>query len=238
LSSQLTTLIELQTIDSELDQINLKRKELPEKKAVMDQELEQANQNLEAEKARLEEAIKFHRQKEDDLKKGLDGLKRTKERLHEVKTNKEYQAMLKEVENIEKLNGGSEDEIIRALEVLDRTRKEVQEKEKEQADFHKIFEKNTEQIDKELGAIDQDLENLQEKREKLQVLISPDLLKRYERIRTRRNGRAVVPVWKGICGGCNMSITPQMYIELQKRDDMMQCPYCSRIIYWDKNRNE
>jgi hypothetical protein len=119
----------------------------------MDQELEQANQNLEAEKARLEEAIKFHRQKEDDLKKGLDGLKRTKERLHEVKTNKEYQAMLKEVENIEKLNGGSEDEIIRALEVLDRTRKEVQEKEKEQADFHKIFEKNTEQIDKELGAI-------------------------------------------------------------------------------------
>jgi predicted nucleic acid-binding Zn-ribbon protein len=238
LNEQIILLVDLQKIDSELDRITVRKKELPEKKAALEEGLKQACVKFDNERKRLDEAVQNHKQKEDNLKRGIENLKRTKERLLEVKTNKEYQAMLKEIELIEKKNGECEDEIIFALEAIDTAKRELKDKEKELADYRQAYEGETNQIEKEIGTIDQDFESAIQKKESIQASIGKDLLKRYETIKARRNGRAVVPVWKGICDGCHMNLPPQMYIELQKTEELMQCPYCSRIIYWDKNYNE
>jgi uncharacterized protein len=155
-----------------------------------------------------------------------------------VKTNKEYQAMLKELEVLEKKNSECEDEIIYALEEMDKSKTRVAEKEKEVLAFKQSCSKDLTQIELELDTIDQEFERLSKEREKLEASLSKDLLKRYETIKSRRNGRAVVPVWKGVCDGCHMNIPPQMYIELQKAEELMECPFCSRIIYWDKDYHE
>ncbi len=80
---------------------------------------------MQEQRSKLDLANKAHRDKEDALKKGLEGLKKTKERLLEVKTNKEYQAMLKEIENINEKNSHIEDEIIRLLEEIDKVKLEL-----------------------------------------------------------------------------------------------------------------
>ena len=67
----------------------------------------------------------------------------------------------------------------------------------------------------------------------LKEQIAADMLKRYDMIKSRSNGLAVVSAWKEICAGCHMNIPPQMYIELQKDVDIQYCPHCNRIIYWE-----
>lgn len=238
MNEQLSLLIDLQKIDLELDRITIRKKELPEKKAALEEGLRQACDKFENERKRLDEAAKNHKQKEDALKKGVENLKRTRDRLLEVKTNKEYQAMLKEIELIEKNNSECEDEIIIALDAIDAAKRELKDKEKELADYRQTYEQEASRIAKEIDTIDRDFETARQKREGIQASVNKDLLKRYETIKARRNGRAVVSVWKGICDGCHMNIPPQMYIELQKTEELLQCPFCSRIIYWDKNHDE
>ena len=60
------------------------------------------------------------------------------------------------------------------------------------------------------------------------------LLKRYELLRSRRNGQALAGVTDGVCKGCFMNIPPQLFIELQKEEEMLSCPSCNRIMFHEK----
>ncbi len=104
MDKQLSYLIELQKLDLNIDKINVKKRELPEKIAQMDEEFRTYIANMDESKKKFEELNKRHGEKEDKLRRGIDTLKKTKERLLEVKTNKEYQAILKEIETIESKN--------------------------------------------------------------------------------------------------------------------------------------
>jgi predicted nucleic acid-binding Zn-ribbon protein len=150
----------------------------------------------------------------------------------EVKTNKEYQAMLKEMETIENKNSEIEDEIISGLDQIDRMRAEVRAKEKDFETRRSQYEKEKKKIEKEINQLDQDLHDSEKRTDVLRKQIRDELLKRYETIKGRRNGVAVALVWKEVCGGCHMNIPPQMYIELQRSSELLTCPNCNRIVYW------
>jgi hypothetical protein len=232
LDKQLSYLIELQKLDLNIDKINVKKKELPEKIVEMDEEFRTCSTSLDESKNKFEELNKRHSEKEDKLRRGIDTLKKTKERLLEVKTNKEYQAILKEIETIENKNSENEDEIISALEELDHVRIELKTKEKDFDVYRSQYEKEKKKIEGEIRQLDIDLSEYMQISNELTRKIRKELLKKYETIKGKRNGRAVVFVWKEVCGGCHMNIPPQLYIELQRSTDLLYCPNCNRIIYW------
>ena len=78
--------------------------------------------------------------------------------------------------------------------------------------------------------------NWSSKRKKFDALVpglKPDVRRRYEMIKVRRNGVAVVSARSAICSGCNMNLPPQLFNELQRSDELIYCPNCNRIIYWE-----
>lgn len=75
---------------------------------------------------------------------------------------------------------------------------------------------------------------LEKQRKELRKGVPAQLLKRYEFIRQRRNGTAISPVEEGVCLGCHMNILPQQFIDLQKGVEIIQCPHCQRILYWQE----
>lgn len=227
---QLTYLIELQNLDLIIGRINTKKMELPEKIIQMDDEFGACNASMEESRIKLEELNKRHSEKEEKLKRGIDTLKKTKERLLEVKTNKEYQAILKEIETIEKKNSEIEDEIISSMEEIDHVRVELKEKEKDFNAYKLDYEKEKKKIAEEISQIDSELSESQQKSNDLRKQVRIELQKRYETIKGARNGLAVVPVWKEVCGGCHMNIPPQLYIELQRSAELLSCPNCNRIM--------
>ena len=233
MGAQLKLIVALQKIDSEIIRINNRKKILPEELASLDEKFQAFSADFEKDQKTLEELTKAHKEKDEKLKRGVENLKKTKDRLHEVKTNKEYQAMLKEIESTASKNSAIEDEILTVMDKLDQLRKMVKVREKELEGHRSDYESERQKIEQELAVMDAEISTYLEKGLLLKEQIAADMLKRYEMIKSRSNGLAVVSAWKEICAGCHMNIPPQMYIELQKDVDIQYCPHCNRIIYWE-----
>lgn len=236
MKEQLSLLIELQKAESEINKINIKCKSLPEEIAKLEEAFSVFEAGLEEDRKKFEDTQQAHREKDEKLKKGQESFKKTKERLNEVKTNKEYQAVLKEIEAFEQKNSEAEDQIIALLEAVDKAKAEFKIKEKEMESYQQRYGEAKKKMEAELHSLGDLLQTCRRKSEKLRGKIPAELLKKYEAIKTLHNTLAVVAVWKEVCGGCYMNIPPQLYIELQRSTELHTCPNCNRIIYWyDQN---
>jgi hypothetical protein len=233
LGAQRQLVIDLQKIDTEITRINNRKKWLPKELARLEGIFHICCNDFEKEQEALEDLNRSHKEREEKLKRGFENLKKAKGRLSEVKTNKEYQAMLKEIEATESKNSAIEDEIILIMDKLDQARKKLKIREKELDECRLDYESQKQHIEQELTALDAEINIFLEKDMRLKEQIPPDLLKKYETIKNRSHGLAVVAAWKETCMGCHMNIPPQLYIELQKDIDIQYCPHCNRIIYWE-----
>ncbi len=237
MKEQILLLIKLQDIDSEIKRLEGRKENLPEEKKRLEEEKATFERGIEEEREQLNALNQAHADKEKELRGNLESAKKTKSRLLEVKTNKEYEAMLKEIETINKKNSSIEDEIINLLEEVEKAGRNLEQRERERLEYIGNNEREITRIDEEIDSIDSLLEKMLVEDATCREIIKPDLLKKYDVIKERRNGQAVVPAWKEICAGCHMNIPPQLYIELQKYEKVMLCPNCNRIIYWEDKEN-
>jgi len=226
-------LIEIQKIEAEADKIRAGQKRLPARLNELEEGFRVFCEAMEQKRQEFEERQKQKKEKDRQLQTGQEALKRTRERLSEVKTNKEYQSMLKEIESSEVKNGKLEDEIIVLLDGLDGFQKEMKARDEELALRRSSYEQERQTIQTELDSLTGRLEECLLKAGKLKEAMPEAILKKYERIKVIRNGLAVVPAWKEICYGCHMAIPPQMYNELQTSEELVTCPNCNRILYWE-----
>lgn len=233
---QLSLLIELQKMESAAGRIAARKRDLPVQMTELETKFNGCSAAVENQREQLEALRKSKKEKDKQLQTGQETLKRTRERLFEVKTNKEYQSMLKEIETLEGKNSHLEDEIIALLDELDAFEKEMKIKETDLGELRRGYEQEKAQMARELDSLAQEMVHCVKKGEELRKMIPADMLRKYEQVKNATRGVAVVPVWKEICEGCHMSIPPQLYNELQKFSGIITCPNCSRIMYWD-NKN-
>ena len=232
MKKNLLLLIKFQECDSQLVSLSTKKIKLPEKIAKLDDEFNLFKNEIEQNKRKHDELKARHIESENKIKKINEGMVKTKERLLEVKNNKEYQAMLKEIEIAESSRGDIETEIISILEELDKFFILVKKDEEILSQRRKEYEAEKKIIEADLNAIDADAASWEQKRADLRKDVSADILARYEKVKNRNNGVGVISVWKEVCNGCHMNIPPQLYNELQKTTELLSCPNCNRIMYF------
>jgi len=237
LRDQIRLLILLQKTESEMMRIDNRKKLLPDQLIKLDEEFNAVHADVEENRNRLESLNKDRKEHEDKLRKGHENLKKAKERLSEVKTNKEYQSILKEIEGIDLKNSEMEDEVLVLLEKIDQIKVGLQAREGEFDIYQREYAAKKTQIEDELKSLDDKCSLCQQASLDLRKQVHVDIIRRYDSIKNIRNGLAVVPAWKEVCQGCHMNIPPQIYIELQRDGDIKYCPQCNRIIYWeDQNK--
>ncbi|OHE32083.1 MAG: hypothetical protein A3J94_07935 [Syntrophus sp. RIFOXYC2_FULL_54_9] len=234
---QLALLIELQKMESKAGSIAARKKDLPVQLADLEAKFKEHHAGVETVREHLEELRKRRRDKDNQLRTGQETLKRTRDRLLDVKTNKEYQSVLKEIETFESKNSHMEDEIISLLDELDLLEKAVKTREEELEAQSRRYEEEKTKMTDELSSLVGELDVCTRKSGELKKRISADILRKYEQIKNAKRGVAVVSCWKEVCNGCHMSIPPQLYNELQKSMALVICPNCSRIIYWENKKN-
>lgn len=233
----LSLLRDLQKVDSAIEKIQGRKAQLPGMLEALDETFTASRTEMEEQKEKLQEATKKHREKEELLRRGQDSLKKAKARQFEVKTNKEYEAILKEVETLEIKSSQMEDEILEAMEEIDRVRGLVQNIERDFDQARLRYEGERKKRAEELALADGDLHATREKSQALREKVPPDILKRYDTIRNVSAGIAVIGVWKEVCQGCRMNLPPQLYNEIQREEEIRFCPNCNRILYWDDQSN-
>ncbi len=230
--AQLRMLVRLQRIDLEMKRAEEEREENPRRVAELEEELAAAQAKVEEEKARIEALRKERRGLEREVEEGETKLKRSQSRLLEVKTNQEYKAMLKEIEQIGQATRAGEDRVLELMEAIGAAETELAALNERFAGRHKEIEAGLAELKAATARFDKEVTRLERCRAEVVAAISPELVSRYDFIRSRRNGRAVVPVKDAVCQACHMDIPPQSFNELMRFEELMTCPSCSRIIFW------
>ena len=236
MNKQLECLINLQRVDSILFAMKHAIEEFPERIAEAELPLKELQKTLDAAKQRAEALEKKKREKESALADTDEKIKKLKVRTSEIKTNKEYQALLKEIEAIEKERSSVEDEILLVMEEMEAALKMIK---SEEARF-RVDSEEIETLKKKIGAekseAEKELAVAGEERAKIAGTVDKDAYGEYLVLIEACAGLAIVEAKDEICQGCNMNIPPQLFVEIKKNEELLHCPQCRRILYYKNSQ--
>jgi len=228
----LKLLIDLQRKDSLILEKRRFIDKVPLRIFEVDGPLKQAKLELESIRKKNETASAKKREKELSLSEAQEKTRKMKTRVSDLKTNKEYQAYQKEIEASEKEIVAIEDRILVLMEEIDAASKEQKEKEvKVNAEIAKLNALKNE-LDAKVAEHEKELDILKGERAAIVARLDRDIYNTYMALlRDSGDGIAVITARNELCSGCDMNIPPQLYVEIRKNEDIIQCPQCRRILY-------
>lgn len=224
---------ELQKIDLEVKNIQEERDRFPKEIKKLNEKENLEKEKLQKEREKIELLEKERRQKENILLMEQEKIKKAQGKMLEIKTNKEYQALLNEIEAIKEANSRIEEEILQVMDEIDELKKRLSKREKELAITIEKIEGEKRRLQEKIAQDDQILLRHKERREEISRKLDSGLFNLYNTLKEKRQGLGVVSVRNETCQGCFVHIPPQMYIEVQRNNELIRCPNCNRILYWD-----
>jgi predicted nucleic acid-binding Zn-ribbon protein len=233
-NEQLRLLVELQHLDTFIISIRKEINNLPHKNSHKKSDLNAVYSSYETFQKNILSLEKLKRDKERSIEELDMKIKKIKDRASEIKTNKEYQAHIKEIEGMQKELNLAEDELLNIMVLLDEKRKAAEIEKAKVADEEKRFKEIEDKIQIEKNIAEEKLELLMKKRKEITDKIDKDNYKIYMNVLKNCNGQAVVEVLNEICKGCNLHIPPQQYVEIKSNKEITLCPQCRRILYYNK----
>ena len=238
MKAQLELLWELQKIDLGLKGIKEEKDRYPKEMKKLDERQKIEKERIQKEKERIESLEKTRRQKEGHLNLEQEKIKKAQGRMSEVKTNKEYQAVLSEIDTIKEANSRIEEEILQVMDEIDELKKDLSKREKEAGITLEKIEAERKKLEEKMAYDDKIWNEQMERREVLSKQIESKLFKLYNTLKEKRHGVGVVDVKNETCQGCFVNVPPQMFIEVQKNNALIRCPNCNRILYWEADRDK
>lgn len=226
------TLIKLQEAETEIVRLKLVLEQVEKNKvkaAVRLKEFEKAvNQHNED----FEKAKSACQDSEREIQVVSDRIVRSNEHLRMVKTNKEYQVLLREVDDNKKRKDALENEMLDFLEEKEKLEALVLESEKEYALLEQQILSEQAELEKQSADDKELLEEYLARQAHIGKTLDPALMNKFRRISKMNKGSAMARVHNEVCLGCFMNVPPQLYIEVQRGVSLISCPICSRILYY------
>lgn len=235
---KLSSLVTLQKIDSKLDEIHILKGELPMEVADLEDEIT----GLHARQMRIEEEVnginEFIEQKKEAIKESQALIKKYEKQSSNVKNNREFEAINKEMEMQQLEEKLSEKHIKDATEEISEKAVLLEKAKKNIANKEGVLATKKGELEKIIAATEKEERHFQKMAAEAKEHVDARLLVSYEKIRkSYRNGLAVVPVERDACGGCFYSIPPQKQSEIRQRKKVMVCENCGRILVDDDLNN-
>jgi len=229
---QLSLLIDLQELDKEILEVTQSLGQLPEELQAQTQAMEAQQAEQAANVQELENLKAQRRDKEGEMADLEQGIKTSRQRLMEIKNNIEYRAMLKEIAFKEDQRDQMETKVLEFMEQMEAQNQIIAAHKSRLEEQRESFARRQKEIAAQLKELKKRAAELGKRREVFRQRLPAALLKRYEFIRQRHNSTTIAEVRQGVCFGCHMNILPQQFIDLQKGEEILQCPHCQRILYW------
>lgn len=231
IEEKLKALFELQKADSEIDKIRILRGELPLEVQDLEDEiagLETRITNLHDDVAGLETAVN---NKKNEIKSANELIKKYKEQQNNVRNNREFDSLSKEIE-YQTLEIELCEKRIREYTAQAKMKSDTAEEAKIRLQERSVDLANKKkELDDIIADTQKEEDSLVKRSEELEKMIEPRLIEAYKRIRKNaRNGLAVVTVERDACGGCYNKIPPQRQLDIRSRKKVIVCEYCGRIL--------
>ncbi|MBI4597221.1 MAG: hypothetical protein HY737_02315 [Candidatus Omnitrophica bacterium] len=231
---QLESLKKLQAIDAQLYQLKRQQVEKPK-------ELERVAAAVAAEEAKLAAATErmkslqlAQKEKELDLQTREANVKKLQGQLFQLKTNKEYAAMQREIDAHKADNSVLEEDIIKLFDAIEQATKERQTEHARVVQEQARLAKERQRIEEDLAIIADSIGKLERQREAALPDVPKAALDVYERVLVLRHGLALVSLVNDACGGCHRRMPPQVVNEVYLKAKLVTCESCNRILFFDE----
>lgn len=232
---QIEQLVVLQKVDSEMITLERILEEAPKQLQTLQEKLSYLKQQQNVIQEKIDVLLEQKGRLELDIENDSQKVKKSKNKLMLVENTKEYHAMMREMDNLEKTNRTREEErsnLLADLNDLDGRKEALQ---RDIDDLAATISAQQSTLDAELAEKRARIEILDKDKTKASAAVPAPILTRYNFIRDRIPNPVIVPVSEGVCQGCHIVIPPQTYIDLQKGEQILSCPNCLRIIYWERH---
>jgi hypothetical protein len=231
----IATLVKLQEAETQIVRLKDVLFEVEKKKTKLASRLKQFAAALKENTEELEMLKKNCLDAENEIKIVDARIIKSNETLRNVSTNKEYQVLLREVDDNKKRKDVLETELLQIMEEREKSQAIVDESTKKYQQLEEQVKAEQNQIEEQTTKDRKRLEGYLESQKEIGASLDPKLLDRFKRISKMNQGSAVAQAQDQVCLGCFMNIPPQLYIEVQRGSKLIFCPQCSRILYYENS---
>jgi hypothetical protein len=221
---------QLQEIDYQIDNLKIARNGLTGEMGGIEQALIDARLELAGLESRVAQIEQEKMELEVSQAAEQENILRSETNMKEIKTNKEYQAVGREISAARKQAAEIEEQTLQKMGLIDGLNTEIAALKDTLADLEQNTSRRRDDKQAEIDKIQQDIDADVARREAITKELPAGLVKRYNALREQRRGQAVAIARDGYCLGCNMNLPPQLYNSLFRGDELISCPHCQRVL--------
>lgn len=227
---QLVFLLQLQTSDVKVRELEQAATQLPAKLDPLRRDLAKLQGMLDAERAKLSETEAWRKNQQELLDREREALKLAQTKMQQVKNSKEHSAAMREVENKRKSIGDREAELKKVAETATASTAQLATRDKDVESVRSELTNSEAAQADQLAEIHGKLAAAKAERDAARGQVDKQWLKTYDSL-VGKKGYAVAPVVKGVCQGCHMTLPPQLNNILARMESIETCPRCARLVY-------
>lgn len=232
---EIKNLVELQKVDDQRFLVKQEIQNAPKEIEALTKKFEQ----IDGRRSHILEKIAHIQEQQKRIAYEIDDdsakIKKSKNKLMQVGNTREYQAVMREMDTMEKNNRSREEEKTVLMDELQIQNSALGDIESDHAAIKEELAIKQEGLKEKLEIAQKSLDELDKHRADASQKISRPVFMRYEFIRSRLEHPVIVAVKNGVCSGCHIAVPPQTYIELQRGQQILSCPNCQRLIFWNEH---
>ncbi len=230
MKDRLTTLYELQFLDDQLDELEELRGDLPIAVNELKGQMANITSQIEEKNIEKEESTKKRISNEEEIQVMQESLKKFKAQLYQVRNNKEYDALTKEIDNSEEQIEKLETENMALEDLVEKLKLEISDISPMLDDLQKELEEKENDLKKIIKANEREEIKLRDKRETIASRVKKSDYNTYMRIRKACGGKAIVTISRSACSGCHNVVPPQRQLEIRQAKRLYTCESCGRLL--------
>jgi len=236
--SDLKKLLELQIIDYDLDELERSKEYLPDMMENLSREIDDAKNKFNYASAKLEEAKVKQKKLELELNTREAELQKFQQQMMTIKTNKEYDALVSEIDTVKSVISEKESEFLETMEQISQLEKEAPEYKEKLTQTEENDTKQLKVLQEKIDSIGDKMLSKGNERKAITSSIPRQTLTVYERVHRGKGGTVVVPVRKRSCSACHNALTPKKVQEIRRGDKIHTCDSCGCLLYWDVEQSD
>jgi uncharacterized protein len=228
---ELRILVTLQDLELRITSLQKQASDIPSKNQSFENELQRLSAEHQERVSHSKDLANHRRTLEGQVDMSRTKLSRLKDQLMAVKTNKEYTAMLHEIQMAEDQIHSEEDKILEIMEEMEGKEQDLKRQEQEMLQRCSELQDSIRKSNESAPIIESELARLREEKLRMESQVGSELLSRYRRIAQARKGVALAEAKDELCSACHVRIRPQMYAELMRTESIHTCDSCSRLLF-------
>jgi uncharacterized protein len=233
----ITLLLQLQMIDYDIGELERSKEYLPDMMENLKREMTESKEKVDTTTSAISHLKVDQKAFELEAAAKEASLAKLQQQMMSIKTNKEYDALVAEIDTVKGAISQAETKIVELMDKISGLEKELPEHRERAAQITENNSRQLQILQEKVDSIAEKMSGKDVERKGMLGSIPNQILSVYERVRKGKGGSAVIVIKRRACGACQSSLTPKKVQEIKRADRIHTCDVCGRILYWDNEHS-